>query len=762
MIFIQRPKTIPAVFNTAQMKRARKEIADFYQLPEQDRGQQKLPYVQLGSTTLKQLRRELDKLFNKKCAYCESEVGVISYGDFDHFRPRTSARGLNSEFSTQHYGWLAYTWTNMYLSCQVCNKHKLNWFPVKGQRVSPLTPYLQAIRQEQALLIDPCQDNPAEHLSFLPTGEVNGLSEKGRTTVELLNLNRSALVSVRKAVFAHLIQYLALLKLSMKPEGGSQISVQQNLFKNITEALENLSLAQPRGPYIAGQREIISKWLDKEPDIRDFILLNKKLSLDKKTAAIISKYIPAWKKNILRFYKTSIPVTTSSKKQVKEPQSSITTRINLERIEVKNFKAIEEITISFPESKIKQETWLMFLGENGVGKSSMLQAIALTLMGSKYFSAYGPGLKAGAVLRHESQEGYVKIYTRDRPEPIELNFSSRDNKIRHSHIAPPSFLLAYGSTRLFKTKGFKEEGTRGMVKTKNMFDPAYALTDAQKWMLSIKDEKLFDKVAIAIKDLLLFNNREKLVRHRGKVLIHYPNKPPDTLEELSDGYKSVIAVTVDIMRTLIQANTTMEVAEGVVLLDEIGTHLHPRWRMEVVKRFRNVFPRLQFIVTTHDPLCLRGLKEGEVVVFNKDEHHKVYTIADLPDPSEYRVDQLLTSPFFGLNTVVDPVLEKKFNEYYYLLSKPEPTPVQKTKIEKLAKELEPVTHLGSTWRESLLYKAVDEVIAMKNIKSTVSQSVLNGSAETIVEKQAAPVKTIEEEVKARVREMWNTKSDQKV
>ncbi|MEQ1675658.1 MAG: AAA family ATPase [Chitinophagaceae bacterium] len=765
MIYIKRPKTAPAVFSSPVMKKARKAILDFYKIPVEERGQLKLPYVQLGAVTLRTLRKELDKLFSKKCAYCESIVGDIYYGDFDHFRPRTSARGLDNEFSASHYGWLAYTWNNMYLSCQECNKHKLNWFPVDGQRIEPLTAYDKTIKTEKALLIDPCNDRPEKHLNFLPNGKVMSITKKGETTLELLNLNRSFLVSRRKEILDHLESELLPATKELKRKVVTS-NLYTQIIRNVVRVLEDLGKERPQRPFSAAQRAFIITWLEKEKEVTDFIFHNH--SSDKLNQEFLAKLKPyrlQLKKLISVFYnpqKSSTPEQKPVTRKLK--QVKITNRINLEKIIVKNFKALEDVEVLFPDSKNKYESWLMFLGENGVGKSSMLQAISMALMGSKYFATSGPKLKAKDILRHETQDGFVKICTKESDDPITMTFSSRHAGIKHSHPSPPSFLLAYGSTRLFKTGSFREEAVRGLVKTKNMFDPSYALTDARKWILSIKDEKLFDKVAIAIKDLLLFSNKEKLVRRNGKVYVEYTNKPPDTLDELSDGYKSVIAVTVDIMRTLIQANTTMEVAEGIVLLDEIGTHLHPRWRMEVVKRFRNVFPKLQFIVTTHDPLCLRGLKEGEVVVFNKDEKHKVFTITDLPDPSEYRIDQLLTSPFFGLNTVVDPVLEKKFNEYYYLLSRPLPTDAQKKKIEKLRKTLEPLTHLGATWRESLIYKAVDEVIAINNVKTTVNTEVktVEKQAETQQPTPASSAqKKIEEEVKARVREMWNEKSEQK-
>jgi hypothetical protein len=105
------------------------------------------------------------------------------------------------------------------------------------------------------------------------------------------------------------------------------------------------------------------------------------------------------------------------------------------------------------------------------------------------------------------------------------------------------------------------------------------------------------------------------------------------------------------------------------LIDEIGSHLHPRWQMRVIQGLRQTFPRVQFIVTTHYPLCLRGLFNRELVVLQRTPHNKVLAVdRDLPPIEGMRVDQLLTSEYFGLNSTIDPDLESQFSEYYQLLA----------------------------------------------------------------------------------------------
>ncbi|AIM37566.1 hypothetical protein KO02_13365 [Sphingobacterium sp. ML3W] len=172
------------------------------------------------------------------------------------------------------------------------------------------------------------------------------------------------------------------------------------------------------------------------------------------------------------------------------------------------------------------------------------------------------------------------------------------------------------------------------------------------------------------------------------------------------------------MATLTSENVRFDLAEGMVLIDEIGTHLHPRWRMEVVSRLRKAFPKIRFIVTSHEPLCLRGLIEGETIVLTKNEHKEIIALTELPDPSELRIDQILTSDFFGLKSTIDPQTEKLFDEYYKILALEEKdrSEEQKNRILELSHVIPRIKHLGDTEREELAYYVIDELLARKTRK----------------------------------------------
>ena len=186
------------------------------------------------------------------------------------------------------------------------------------------------------------------------------------------------------------------------------------------------------------------------------------------------------------------------------------------------------------------------------------------------------------------------------------------------------------------------------------------------------------------------------------------------LSQLSDGYRSMVALAADIMSFFMTRYGSMDVAQGIVLVDELSAHLHPRWQMRVVQAFREAFPRLQFVATTHDPLCLRGLDgDHELVVLRRSSKGEIYTLPpeEVPAVSGLRVDELLTSEVFGLSSTVDPELERDFNRYYELLRIPTQDGTTQGELEALRRKLSDYRQLGTTRRERLALEAADEYIS---------------------------------------------------
>ena len=191
------------------------------------------------------------------------------------------------------------------------------------------------------------------------------------------------------------------------------------------------------------------------------------------------------------------------------------------------------------------------------------------------------------------------------------------------------------------------------------------------------------------------------------------------------------------MEGLPQSMTDKRIASGIVLLDEIDAHLHPRWKMRIVEGLRRSFPRIQFIATTHEPLCLRGLGQDEIAVMKKTDEG-ISIITDVPSPKGLRIDQLLTSDLFGLDSTIDPSVDALFQEYYQLLALPIPNEAQAKRLEELKPMVKQYNILGSSKRDQLVYEAIDSFVAKE--RNLFDQNI---------------ERDIREETKNAVLDIWN-------
>ncbi len=108
------------------------------------------------------------------------------------------------------------------------------------------------------------------------------------------------------------------------------------------------------------------------------------------------------------------------------------------------------------------------------------------------------------------------------------------------------------------------------------------------------------------------------------------------LTQLSDGERSFLAMVCDLGRRLALANPMLNeplFGSGVVLIDELELHLHPRWQREVSGKLRNTFPNIQFIATTHSPFVIQALKPGELINLDPEEFEE-YAGKSLEDIAE--------------------------------------------------------------------------------------------------------------------------------
>lgn len=95
------------------------------------------------------------------------------------------------------------------------------------------------------------------------------------------------------------------------------------------------------------------------------------------------------------------------------------------------------------------------------------------------------------------------------------------------------------------------------------------------------------------------------------------------MKNLSDGYKNTIGMIADIAYRMAVLNpqlldSVLTETPGVVLIDEIDLHLHPRWQQRILRDLQTLFPKVQFIVSTHAPSVINSVKTENLLVLSKD------------------------------------------------------------------------------------------------------------------------------------------------
>jgi uncharacterized protein (TIGR02646 family) len=648
---------MPSILKSRRASAARKAAEDFYGPGRHDRMQTRHTFqVELWKGAVSELRR----LFRAKCAYCERRFERPEAILVDHFRPINHAKQIGGAASRDHYWWLAYDWENLYPACAECHRHKATLFPVRGKRADPGTRG-EDLRNEVALLLDPCVDDPEKCLYFkgdgtvLPVGKGHGV-ERAEATIEVLSLNRRDLVRGRALAIEEAVaacEALSGRRKRLVGGGGAAMS---------HPAARVRRLLAPWLPFCAARRQAVRRELHHMGGYGDQIvsLLPDLFGSDH----------------------------TSEEVHVRPPLRRKHRTAYVRELKIQNFKAIHRLELAFADSlptsaDSPAADWRVFIGENGAGKSSVLQALALALAGDYQVRNtvinWDKVLRRSRGKRKRPREGFVKVLL-STGDLIDLRFNSKKAWFKSGGEGALTTLRAYGATRnLPNTRAPASwKSVESMIRIINLFDPNSPLCSAEGWMAGLTKPR-FDVVALTLKDLMQLAPSDRLRREKRydsdlqrNVLVPIVDmgSSSNRFDELSDGYQSMIAVVADLMAGLSKKTTDYQTECGIVLIDELGNHLHPRWRMQVVASLRRAFPRIQFIVTTHEPLCLRGLEVGEIAVLRREGPRITAQVVN-ESVAHLRADQLLTSPLFGLISTRDPealktsqIDERRYDELF--------------------------------------------------------------------------------------------------
>jgi len=158
---------------------------------------------------------------------------------------------------------------------------------------------------------------------------------------------------------------------------------------------------------------------------------------------------------------------------------------------------------------------------------------------------------------------------------------------------------------------------------------------------------------------------------------------------ISLGYKTTLTWTVDLAWRLIRTykDSPNPLAEpAVVLIDEIDLHLHPLWQRKIIDFLSKHFPKTQFIATAHSPLMVQAAIDSNHAVL-KQNGEEVEINNNPMATYGWRIDQILTSDFFDLPTSRGPEYESLLEERKTLLDKKRRTPSENNELMTIEKRL---------------------------------------------------------------------------
>jgi len=168
------------------------------------------------------------------------------------------------------------------------------------------------------------------------------------------------------------------------------------------------------------------------------------------------------------------------------------------------------------------------------------------------------------------------------------------------------------------------------------------------------------------------------------------------IAQLSDGYRAVLGLVVDLARRAAQLNPHLGAeaatrSPGIVLIDEIDLHLHPAWQRRMLARLHVAFPQMQFIVTTHSPAVVvgAGAELADVHILEPDPENGPQAVAR-SYTSGLDIDQVMTGEWFKLGTAVDDATLQLLERYSELFQEPgdQRSPEENEEFERLGEQLQ--------------------------------------------------------------------------
>jgi predicted ATP-binding protein involved in virulence len=344
--------------------------------------------------------------------------------------------------------------------------------------------------------------------------------------------------------------------------------------------------------------------------------------------------------------------------------------------DIEGFRGIKHASVEGIPADTK---WIFLTGKNGGGKTNVLQALFVGLFGYIDGHAY--------LVDEETSQLSLKINYLYNNETYSSEFSIED----HSPLNRPKFypplpsmkgplmkgkIIAYGASR-HNISSFGEAKSSQSYSLFNSdgilldIDPELRIMTYRSSLpeLMSKDKNLVNllqKRAEAVKNLFirLMPNIQKIEVDVTKDKVFFYEKDdigerigiPKSFNQLASGNRNIIGMIGDMLIRLFNDQpdkSDPKQLEGIVLIDELDTHLHPTWQKALPGLLSEIFPKIQFIASTHSPIPLLGAPKESVVLKVHQSSQEGITVEKLDiDVTQLLPNSLLTSPIFDFEDII--------------------------------------------------------------------------------------------------------------
>lgn len=333
----------------------------------------------------------------------------------------------------------------------------------------------------------------------------------------------------------------------------------------------------------------------------------------------------------------------------------------------------------------------LILGENGAGKSTLLDGIALGVLSPIIAQAgFRPHflirrgrddkrperatLDIDMVVHH--QDGLPKggearrrvATTIERRGDVERIVGYDDSSPvwegMFSEESPAFLIVGYGATRRVESSANIDTAARSKSRqlryerVASLFEDQFTLRPLASWLpeWSSRNPGRHKQVVNLINRLSGEDVRFTGALDRGEYV--FRTKGTDVpFSALSDGYKAFIGWVGDLLyHVCMGCPKGMKLVEnkGVVLVDEIDLHIHPKWQRTIIPTLASALPKMQFVFTSHSPLVVGTLERANI--YHVETNRLGRPVLRRPDEETYGLsaDQILRSEIFGLESTRDP------------------------------------------------------------------------------------------------------------